>query len=276
MTGGGAAIARPCVREIGDSEMQTTERALVLFDIDGTLIQTLGAGIRSMNAAFARLYQAHGALDEVAVAGRTDRAILRDAFVGLGIDPTVEALRGLREAYFDELALELQRPAAVGRFGVLPGVPEILDALEADRSVSTALLTGNFAAGAAIKLGHFDLWRRFGFGAFGDDHLDRRDLVPVALARAAAAGITPSSVVVVGDTPLDVDCAHAHGATAVAVATGPYSTDQLAAAGADLVVETLESLAGTDLVLARARTERAEPEQTHPGSKESGGNATRK
>jgi phosphoglycolate phosphatase len=86
------------------------------------------------------------------------------------------------------------------------------------------------------------LWRRFRFGAFGDQHIDRRALVPVAIERARARGVDVSHVVVIGDTPLDVDCAHAHGARAVAVATGEYSRDDLAATGAEIVTDTLESL----------------------------------
>jgi phosphoglycolate phosphatase-like HAD superfamily hydrolase len=130
---------------------------------------------------------------------------------------------------------------------VLPGVESLIAAMEAESRWIVALLTGNFARGAEIKLGHFDLWRRFAFGAFGDDHFDRRELMPVALARAAAAGITPDRVVVVGDTPLDVDCARAHGALAVAVATGSYSVDELTATGADLVVERLDAVGVSQL-----------------------------
>jgi phosphoglycolate phosphatase-like HAD superfamily hydrolase len=127
-------------------------------------------------------------------------------------------------------------------FGVLPGVTAALDAMDQEPSIVVALLTGNFERGAAIKLGHFGLWQRFRFGAFGDEHLDRRDLVPVALARAAEAGIVPTSVVVIGDTPLDVDCAQHHGAIAVAVATGQHDVASLTATGAHLVLPTLESL----------------------------------
>jgi phosphoglycolate phosphatase-like HAD superfamily hydrolase len=108
--------------------------------------------------------------------------------------------------------------------------------------------------GAEVKLGHFDLWRRFSFGAFGDDHLDRRDLVPVARQAAAARGITPGRVVVIGDTPLDIACAHAHGAAAVAVATGPFTPDALS--HADLVVETLECLPARWLEELEARQPR--------------------
>jgi phosphoglycolate phosphatase len=217
---------------------------LVLFDIDGTLLQTLGAGIRAMNAAFGRLYNRPDALDDVAIAGRTDLAIVTDACRTVGVDASDAAIAAVRDLYFQLLPQELARPAA-GRFGILPGVCDLLDAIDGRRGMSTALLTGNFIGGARIKLGHFDLWRRFAFGAFGDGHLDRRDLVPVALAEAAARGLTPDHVIVIGDTPLDIDCAHAHGAAAVAVATGPYTRAQLD--HADLVVETLEAVTPGEL-----------------------------
>jgi phosphoglycolate phosphatase len=214
-------------------------KTLVLFDIDGTLLQTLGAGIRGMNAAFGRLHGRPDALDDLAIAGRTDLAIINDAFAKIGVPATRVNVLAVRDAYFAQLGTELERPADAF-FGVLPGVRTLLDELEGRDDVAVGLLTGNFVGGAEIKLGHFDLWRRFGFGAFGDDHVDRRDLVPIAVAAAKAKGISPGTVMVIGDTPLDVACAHAHGAMAIAVATGPYTTEQLA--DANLVIETLEGL----------------------------------
>jgi phosphoglycolate phosphatase-like HAD superfamily hydrolase len=224
----------------------TASTTLVLFDIDGTLIHSAGAGVRGMNSAFERLHGKRMALEGVPIAGRTDLAILRDAFAALSLDWTPDAVRALQEAYFAELPDELARSAAGAgtqgeHFGVLPGVENALSAMEASPAHQLALLTGNFTRGAEIKLGYFDLWQRFAFGAFGDDHLDRRDLVPVAIARARAAGGRPERVIIIGDTPLDIDCAHAHGAYALAVATGTYSAADLARAGADLVVDTLET-----------------------------------
>jgi len=213
---------------------------LVLFDIDGTLVLTLEAGIRSMNRAFARLHDRGDALHTVAVAGRPDLAIVTDAFRAIGVDASPACIEALRDAYFDELAAELARPAGPS-FGVLPGVRALLDALEERPDVMVGLLTGNFEGGASIKLRYFDLWHRFRLGAFGDAHRDRRALVPVALARARELGaaVDPSRVVIIGDTPLDVDCAHAHGAVAVAVATGNYTAEALTKTGANLVVGTL-------------------------------------
>jgi phosphoglycolate phosphatase-like HAD superfamily hydrolase len=221
----------------------THEPRLVLFDIDGTLIKTGRAGVRGMNAAFQRLHGRVDAMERVSFAGRTDRAIVTDIFQVLGIDPEPHVFDALRDAYFAHLEEEIRKP--VEGVCVLPGVGESLATLEAREDVEIGLLTGNFQRGAAIKLGHFDLWRRFAFGAFGDDHADRRALVPIALAearRALGLDVPPTRVIVIGDTPLDVDCAHAHGAIAVAVATGPFTAAQLRESQPDLVLETLEDV----------------------------------
>ena len=216
---------------------------VVLFDIDGTLIHSARAGLRGMNAAFQSIYGVWGALDRVSLAGRTDRAIVGDVLTGLGLEPTDEAVFGLRETYVEHLAAEMSRP--VPGAVMLPGVTAVLDALDARADVAVGLLTGNFERGAAIKLGYFQLWPRFRFGAFGDLHVNRRDLVPVARAHADrlhSAAFPASSVIVIGDTPLDIDCAQAHGARSIGVATGPFSPANLADAGAGLVLETLEDV----------------------------------
>jgi phosphoglycolate phosphatase len=217
---------------------------VVLFDIDGTLIHSGRAGVRGLNAAFLRLYGVAGALDRVTLAGRTDRAIVGDVLRGFGHQVTDQAVSALREAYLEHLAIEMSKPVPGAE--VLPGVVSVLDALAARHDVAVGLLTGNFERGAAIKLGYFSLWSRFAFGAFGDEHVNRRDLVPVARAHAARAGaaVPVDRVVVIGDTPLDVDCARAHGAKSVGVATGPFARADLASADADLVIDTLEDSAG--------------------------------
>jgi phosphoglycolate phosphatase-like HAD superfamily hydrolase len=219
-----------------------TRPILVLFDIDGTLVRTLEAGIRSMNRAFADLHERGDALDTVAIAGRPDLGITMDAFRAIGVEPTHERIEALRDGYFAHLRRELARTSGAD-FGVLPGVEAMLDALDARPDVTVGLLTGNFEGGAEIKLRHFEIWHRFTLGAFGDRHVLRRDLVPLAVARARELGIDagPARTVIIGDTPLDVDCAHAHGALALAVATGSYTPAELAEAGADAVVETLEA-----------------------------------
>jgi phosphoglycolate phosphatase-like HAD superfamily hydrolase len=222
----------------------TPRPTVVLFDIDGTLVHTLGAGVRGMNAAFADLYGRIDILEGLRIAGRTDRAIVGDAFRRLDVEPTTERVTALRDAYLPHLARELAHAPDGAGCCVLPGVVEAIDALNRRDDAVVGLLTGNFHGGAGVKLRRFGLWDRFAFGAFGDEHLDRRDLVPVAVAAARAAGhdVSPADLVVIGDTPLDVDCAHAHGARAIAVATGPYTREALAREGAELTVGTLAEL----------------------------------
>ncbi len=224
---------------------------LVLFDIDGTLISSGRAGVRGMNRSFERLFGVPGALDSVTLAGRTDRAIVTEALTRAGQPADEDSILRLRDAYCQDLPVALAdshaHPGAI-----LPGVVPLLDALDARTDAVVGLLTGNFASGAAIKLGHFGLWERFTFGAFGDHHEDRRALVAMAVDAAAAAGhprFESARIVVIGDTPLDVDCAHAYGARAVAVATGPYPHAVLAATGPAHTVNTLEELVVDSLLV---------------------------
>ncbi len=125
---------------------------------------------------------------------------------------------------------------------MLPGVRELLDALTGHRGTFLALLTGNYSDAARIKLEYFDLWRYFACGAYGEEAPDRNHLVPVAVQRARACGAPGEvldRVIVVGDTPLDIACAHFSGATAVGVATGGHGVEELSASGADVVFEDL-------------------------------------
>ena len=132
----------------------------------------------------------------------------------------------------------------------MPGVAAILDALAARPEVQLALLTGNYQGGARIKLTHFDLWHRFAWGAFGDEHAERDELARTAVASAVERGVRladPSHAVIIGDTPFDIACARAAGARVVAVATGGHTLDELRALGPDLAVADLTDL---DAVLA--------------------------
>jgi phosphoglycolate phosphatase-like HAD superfamily hydrolase len=216
---------------------------LVLFDIDGTLVLTGGAGRRALERAFAEVSGRAVSLDGIPFAGRTDRRIVADmldragARARLADEPWLERLRETYCRYLEEELTAEDRP---GRL-VLPGVRELLDALAARDDTVVALLTGNFEDGARIKLSHFGLWRYFAWGAFGDAVEDRNALLPVALDLARARGLTFAShrTFIVGDTPLDVACARAGGVRAVAVATGGFAPAVLAAAGADVVFEDL-------------------------------------
>ncbi len=214
---------------------------LFLFDIDGTLVVTGGAGQRAMNRAFRDTFGIPDAFKGIDLAGRTDTSIVGDAFSRLGMTSDPDEVARFRSRYLVCLQDEVPRPGVGKR--VLPGIAPLLDALQPHDHNFLALLTGNYADAAEVKLAHFDLWRYFKCGAFGEDHGDRNHLVPVALERARQNGLPPhvetAHTVVIGDTPRDIACAHAHGARCLAVATGEYSADTLARAGADVVFEDL-------------------------------------
>lgn len=215
-------------------------RRLVLFDIDGTLILTGGAGSRAMGRAFSELFGVEDAFTGIPMAGRTDAVILADAFTRAGLVASADRVRAFHRLYCRQLREEIERPSSAKR--AMPGVRRILDELSAREDVVLGLLTGNIAEGARIKLEHFDLWRYFKCGAFGDETHDRNTLVPVALSEARACGVAPNDlrhVIVVGDTPLDIACARAGGALAVAVATGGHDARSLEESGADYVFDDL-------------------------------------
>jgi len=221
-------------------------KTLLLFDIDGTLVLTGGAGGRAMTRAFEDLYGVSNAFGGVPFNGRTDAWILSQAAANHGVSP--DALHAFKPLYLEYLAVELEKPGP--RKGVMPGVRELLDSLSLRDDVFLALLTGNFEQGARIKLEHFDLWRYFPCGAFGDTVHDRNRLLPVALASVEGFGgqrADAADAVIIGDTPLDVGVALSGGARAVAVATGSHTTHELHTCGAHAVFEDFSDL---DAVLA--------------------------
>jgi phosphoglycolate phosphatase len=206
-----------------------------------------------MTRAFEALYGVRDAFTGVPFNGRTDAWILTQAAERHGVHAS--HLSKFKPVYLEYLAEELHRPGP--RKGIMPGVRDLLDALASRHDVYLALLTGNFAEGARLKLQHFDLWRYFGCGAFGDTVHERNELLADALAQVeACSGLSahPSQSVVIGDTPLDVGVAVAGGARAIAVATGSHSTEQLLACGADAVFEDLSDLEKVLAVLERAES----------------------
>jgi phosphoglycolate phosphatase-like HAD superfamily hydrolase len=214
---------------------------LVLFDIDGTLVLTGGAGLRAMTRAFEDVVGHARALEGIPVAGRTDWIILSDAVQRIGGELDHDLFHRLRDGYLVRLREEIELPGR-GVKAVMPGVRELLDRLHARDDVWLGLLTGNFVEGARIKLEHFDLWKYFRCGAFGDDAADRNQLVPFAIERARRGGLPAlpaDRVLVVGDTPHDVACALAAGAIPVGVATGSSSVDDLRRSGAGVAFEDL-------------------------------------
>ena len=212
---------------------------LYLFDIDGTLVDTGGAGMAALKEATREIFGHEGpALD---LAGSTDLGIIANIHRHFEIEHTRERFDTYLEIYLDRLHWNLANGGFPGR--VYEGVPELLTELGNQPQSTIGLLTGNAAGGAAAKMRHFGLAEHFSFGAYGCDHADRNRLGPIALERAslhAGRSYSPRETWIIGDTPKDIACAHAIGARCLAVATGSFSAAQLAAHGADQVVESLE------------------------------------
>jgi phosphoglycolate phosphatase len=227
---------------------------VILFDIDGTLVLTGGAGMRALNRACEEITGLGDAFAGVPVAGRTDRIIIHDAMRKAGRELDDGLLSALRSRYVQLLQEEIQYPGR-GVKAILPGVRDLLDVLASRQDLFLGLVTGNFEEGARIKLEYFDLWRYFRCGAYGDDAVDRNDLVPFAWRRALECGLNAvhvDGIFVVGDTPHDVACARVAGATPIAVATGSFTADQLREAGATDVFADLSDPASFLAVLSKS------------------------
>ncbi|MFO7783521.1 MAG: HAD family hydrolase [Thermodesulfobacteriota bacterium] len=215
---------------------------LVLFDIDGTLINPAGAGTRSANAAFLDIFEIEEAFAGIRMAGKTDIRIMKE---GLAAN-RILLEDGIMGRILSRYLLHLEREIKTPEKRLMPGVEEVLEVLERREDVHLGLLTGNIEQGARIKLAPFSLNERFPCGAFGDDHEDRDRLLPIAARKFRALkglDVPPADCIVVGDTPADVRCAKLHGATAVAVATGPYDLETLMRTEADYAFEDLPAAA---------------------------------
>ena len=209
-----------------------------LFDIDGTLILSGGAGQAAAFAAIESDFGVPAVQDGIQFAGRTDRAITVDIFEQHNIEDTETNRTLFLNSYLQHLEEFLRSRS--GR--VLAGVREVLDQLQARSDDHLGLLTGNIQAGARTKLRHFGLWDLFQFGGFGDEHTSRDDVAEVALSNACehlSQQVDPQDVIVVGDTVHDIRCAKAIGAKAVAVATGGVSSSDLEAARPDVLLDDL-------------------------------------
>lgn len=225
-------------------------KKLVLFDIDGTILLSSGAGRRAIIAAVSEDVGAHDAWEQIRFDGKTDPQILVEMLTaaGHGGQPEADRLRALGLKYVSLLREELGRPGH--RTTLMPGILPLLDRVDQEPFTVPGLLTGNFAEGAALKLraGGIDPGR-FKVGAYGSDSAHRAELPPIAAERAKLIfGRVPSGhdVVIVGDTPADVTCGQCIGARAIGVATGAYSTRELDQAGAHAV---FNDLSDTDAVL---------------------------
>lgn len=216
-------------------------RTLLIFDIDGTLLQTR-AGRRAFSRAFESLYGLAEAAGSVPMAGRTDLSIFGAICGEHRLDP--KGFSAWKQAFL--LCLEEELQAEPGQ--LLPGVRELLEACSLQPDLTLALGTGNVEEGARLKLGRHDLNRFFAAGGFGSDGHAREAVIAQAIARSEAHhGFPFDRRVVIGDTPLDVACAHATGCLGLAVATGPFTMTDLGRCGADLL---LPDLTQTDRLVA--------------------------
>lgn len=221
-------------------------RRIILFDIDGTLVRG-GPAKDSFVDAMVDTYGTSGDHEKVSFAGKTDPQIARELLfsVGTPADVIEDGLPKLFERYLGNLEARLpERPVEV-----LPGVVELLDALDYHDDVGVGLLTGNIVGGARLKLGSGGLWDRFSFGSYGSDHAERDQLPAIAVDRAQSlwgTGVTAARAIVVGDTPRDVACGKAGGTRTLAVATGHYSLRELGATEPDHLVADFSST--TDVV----------------------------
>lgn len=214
-----------------------------LFDIDGTLLATGGAGRRAMEAAFAAVTGRSDACAGFSFAGMTDRAIARAGFIAVAQSVSEERIDQLLHAYLQSLAAEVQ---ASHGYRVLPGVPEVLSRLQTRPLCAIGLGTGNIRAGATIKLQRGALERHFEFGGFGCDHEDRAELLRIGAERGASRLGRPRAgcrVVVIGDTVRDVAAALAIGAECIGVGTSGTPLAELRQAGAVAVYEDLTASA---------------------------------
>ena len=210
---------------------------LILFDIDGTLIDSGEAGRRSLNLAFKELFSIVNAFHGIRMAGKTDTEIIKEGMFnhGMSVDGNLNVII---QTYLKHLRKEIDNE----RRHTKPGIHELLEKLSIAKDIHLGILTGNIEPGARIKLDPFDLNKYFPAGAFGSDDEDRNKLLPIALRRfeeRCKRKIGVDECIIIGDTPRDVQCARIYGAMCIGVATGPYSINELIEAGADYVMKDM-------------------------------------
>jgi phosphoglycolate phosphatase-like HAD superfamily hydrolase len=228
---------------------------LYLFDIDGTLVSARGAGRLALTHALLETFGTAGDVDTYDFRGKTDQRIVLDLMQAAGVPDRDIQIR--LDTCFDAYVRELDTLVGDGeRVQLMPGIAGVVRALAARDDAVVGLLTGNIEPGARVKLRATGLWPLFRVGAFGSDHVDRRQLPAVARERARTMlghDIPFERVVIIGDTPLDVDCARACGAVAVAVATGHHAAHELSACAPDLLFTDFSDVAGAVATLTAGR-----------------------
>ena len=222
---------------------------LVLFDIDGTLIRTGGAGVNAFGRAFETEFQIPNGTAEIKFSGRTDTGIAREMFLQHGVEPSPANLA----RFFDSYVFWLDYLLTQSNGMVIHGVWEFVHQLHglSDRP-AIGLLTGNLRLGAEIKLRRFELWELFQTGAFADDHEDRNQIAAVAKQRGSRLlneNLRGDQILVIGDTPRDIQCARAIGARVLAVATGGAKIDELKTHNPDCLVEDLTKVTAKEVCL---------------------------
>jgi phosphoglycolate phosphatase len=216
-------------------------KRLLLFDIDGTLVSTGGAGVRALKLVIEKRYGVQDDLHDVEIAGRTDSGIAASILKKYGTNET----NGNVEDFLDEYVGFLEQTISTTDGQILPGMSEILNQMKARPDRVLGLLTGNVKRGAELKLQHYGLWDFFEFGAFADDHHDRNQLGAFARARAEEKhghDFDAAQIDVIGDTGHDVACGKAFGARTIAIATGSWSREQLAAHQPDFLFDDLANV----------------------------------
>ena len=220
---------------------------LVLFDIDGTLVHTGGAGVKAFARVFAEEFGAHDGLEKLKFAGRTDVSLVREFFKIHGIAETPDHFA----RFFERYVLWLDHILSHSQTETCPGVWEMLAEIKAlPKPPLLGLLTGNIILGAEIKLRHFDLWKEFATGAFADDAEDRDEIAAIAKQRGGRVlrkNLRGNEVLVIGDTPLDIRCGRAIGAKVLAVATGGATLEELKRHAPDWAVNNLREISAGEV-----------------------------
>ncbi len=222
---------------------------LVLFDIDGTLIRSGGAGVRAFKEAFASVFNSSQATEGVSFSGRTDHALLRECLTRIGKEMTTENVT----RFFDAYTKLLQELLEVVPGEICPGVEDWISSLKTlPHQPEIGLLTGNIQRGAELKLTRYGLWKHFYFGGYGDDHEDRNRIAATAFDRGSRhlnTVLRGDEVLVIGDTPHDITCGRAIQAKVLAVATGAHSMEELTPHRADWLVQDLLRISPAEICL---------------------------